>query len=683
MSATDEIKARLDIVNYIQQYAPLKKSGRHYKACCPFHNEKTPSFIVNAENQSWRCYGACAEGGDIFNFAMKQHGWSFPEALRELGRLAGVQVEQQTPEQRQQAERLDGLRGLMQAAADFYHQHLLQTPAVLAYAQDKRGFTPATISAYGIGYAPDGWTTTIDHLRQLGYEDDALAEVGLARRGDTGRVYDYFRNRLVIPIRDERGRVIGFGARALADADQPKYLNSPQTPLFDKSRTLFGLDVAKSSIRDRETAVIVEGYMDVLQAHQAGFMNVVAQMGTAMTEPQLRLLVPRLASRIVLALDADAAGQNATMRSLEVARQALRADYTGRLAVDIRILQIPDAKDPDDLIRESPDRWRELVDNATPVADYVINAEAGALPPSATVQEREAAARRLLPLLVASENELYRHDNIQKLALRLRIAERDLLYWADEQARISQSRAPRRPSVPDAPPEPPPDYDDSLIPPGEADDYAHEPLPAEPVVAAPHYRSQTAACEAECLLLLLQQPDLYYQINRKFRELASGDEGLLNGPLADFCVDDFNQGEYRALMALFTEALAQDELEPVAYVQAQVDWALAPQLDSLLAGTLEALRPRLRHGLSVDLPIIMKQAAPVDARSALMKNALDLRAHRLRRTREELAFLLAADETDEIIENGAADDIHQQIMLSIKAKRVLDEELHQQARNLY
>ena len=168
MSVTDEIKARLDIVNYIQQVAPLKKAGRNYKALCPFHSEKTPSFVVNPESQTWRCFGSCAEGGDIFAFAQKYHGWSFPEALEELGKLAGVEVHQQSAEQKQQTARLDELRGLMQTAADFYHDHLWHNQEVLAYTRDQRGFSDETIETYGIGYAPDGWQNSIEYLDRTG-----------------------------------------------------------------------------------------------------------------------------------------------------------------------------------------------------------------------------------------------------------------------------------------------------------------------------------------------------------------------------------------------------------------------------------------------------------------------------------------------------------------------------------
>jgi DNA primase len=668
MSVTDEIKSRLDIVNFIQQYVPLKRAGRNYKACCPFHSEKTPSFVVNPESQTWRCFGSCADGGDIFNFAQKYHGWSFSEALQELGKLAGVEVHQQSAEQKQQAARLDMLRGLLQAAADYFHEQLWQTADVLRYAREKRGFNDEAIQTYGIGYAPDGWQNAINILTQLGYTEDDIVEVGLARRNDAGRVYDYFRHRLMIPIRDERGRVIGFGARALDAEDNPKYLNSPQTALFDKSRTLFGLDRAKRAIRDRETAVIVEGYMDVIQAHQAGFLNVVAQMGTAMTEMQLKLLAPRLAKKIILALDADAAGQNATMRSLEVARAVLRADYTGRLAVDMRVLHIPGAKDPDDLIREAPDEWPVLVDAAVPVADYVIDMETRALPANATVQEREAVARRLLPLLLASENNLFRQDNIQKLALRLRIAENSLLALAAEQQRIERANPPRR--FRDEPP--PPDYEDGNLLPG---DYAPAVSRAAPRSRSPHDSSRW---EADCLSGLLQEPDLIYHINRKFRELAGADTVLLAGPLSDFGMDDFSQSDYRILARTFMEALDQDEYAPLDYLRSQCDDVLRQVLEQdILLTDFDRLLPRLRHGLSADLVTMLKQSAVPDRRAELVANALRLRRQRIEREREDLYFLMMEAEAEQQV------ILAQRIQLSIIAKRLIDSELQQQARHVY
>ncbi len=676
MSVTDEVKSRLDIISYIQQFVPLKRAGRTYKALCPFHSEKTPSFVVNPDTQTWRCFGSCAEGGDIFSFAQKYHGWNFAEALQELGKLAGVQVQQQTAEQQRQAERLDALRGLAQAATDFFHEQLLHHQDVLSYVHDQRGFTEETILTYGIGYAPDGWQVTLEHLTQLGYAEDDLLEVGLVRRSDAGRVYDYFRNRLIIPIRDERGRVIGYGARALSADDNPKYLNSPQTALFDKSRVLFGLDRAKRAIRDEGTAIIVEGYMDAIQAHQAGFLNVVAQMGTSMTEPQLRMLAPRWAKKIILALDADAAGQNATMRSLEVARAALQADYTGKLAVDIRILQIPGAKDPDDLIREAPEEWPALVESAVPVADFVIDMEAAALPANPSVQEREAAARRLLPILVASENNLYTQDNIQKLAMRLRIPENALMALAAEQQRIEQARPPRR-FRDEAPPELPPlEYQDADAPPDEPDDL----MPAAPArpAAPPRSVRDAARWEADCLGGLLQEPDLIYQINRKFRELAQGEAVLLNGPLADFGAADFSHSDYRMLMIVLLAALDQDEFMPIDYLRLNLDDTLWQVLEQdILLSDMERLRPRLRHGLSADLATMLKQAAPVDRGPELVKNALRLRLQRIEQEREELYFLMMEADADQQVA------LRDKIRLSIVAKRLIDSELQLQIRQVY
>lgn len=678
MSVTDEIKTRLDIVNYIQQFVPLKRAGRTYKACCPFHNEKTPSFVVNPESQTWRCFGSCAEGGDIFSFAQKYHGWVFSEALQELGKLAGVEIQQQSAEQKQQAARLDALRGLMQAAADYFGEQLQYAGDVLRYVREKRGFTDETIQTYAIGYAPDGWHTTLDYLKQLGYPEDDIVEVGLARRNEQGRVYDYFRNRLMIAIRDERGRVIGFGARALAADDNPKYLNSPQTALFDKSRTLFGLDRARRAIHDTEMAVIVEGYMDVIQAHQAGFLNVVAQMGTAMTEYQLKMLAPRWAKKIILALDADAAGQNATMRSLEVARTTLRADYSGKLAVDIRVLQIPGAKDPDDLIRETPQEWPALVESAVPVADYIIQMETAALPLNATVQEREVVARRLLPLLLASENDLYRQDNIQKLALRLRIPENNLLALAAEQQYIAQARSPRRFRDEQPPDFPPLDYDDRDAPP---DDEGALPA-ARPRQTAPASR-EVMRCEADCLGGLLRDPNLLFQINRKFRELAGSNNV---GPLAAFGVEDFSHSDYRAVMQVITEAVEQDDLPPADYLYEYLDSNLITVLneDRVLASTEEFVDLHLRHRFNGDRQAILRKLTKDEMSEAgrqVLRNALSLRLHRLKRESEELRLYLQNEAAGEV--EHVSLEIHQHYAAAVKAIFLIDSELQQQARQVY
>ncbi|NWG15559.1 MAG: DNA primase [Chloroflexi bacterium] len=692
MSVADEIKTRLDIVTYIQQYVPLKKSGRTYKACCPFHSEKTPSFVVDETRQSWRCYGACATGGDILSFAQKYHGWSFSETLQELGKLAGVEVHKQTPEQKAQGERLDTLRGLLKTAAEVYHQALISPQsddarAALYYAAHKRSFSDETLLKFGIGYAPPGWHNMLEHLKEIGYGEDQIIEAGIAVKNEKGNVYDRFRNRLMIPIRDERGRVIGFGARALDPDDNPKYLNSPQTPLFDKSRTLFALDVARNSIRETETAVIVEGYMDAITAHQAGFANVVAQMGTAMTDTQLKTLA-RSAKTIILALDSDAAGQNATRRSLEVAQAALKADYTGRLSVDMRALQIPGAKDPDDLIRESPEKWAALVAAAQPVADYVIETELAGLPPDASPRDVEGLARRLIPILLASENNLYNKENIQKLLLALvklkqqrralrslSISEQDLLDWASEQQRIAGAKPPRPTPSDTTPPEPPPPDYEALMPPDDWDQGAAEPLPSAPLAAAEPNRE--AEVERRCLRLLFHNPDLYYVANRKLRELAGNSRALQEGPLRDWEADDFAQPEYRALMQFFQMALGQDELDVMDFMRRQLDSTLLLQLEAIIIDELEENRARLRQAFPTDLNNLWdssrRRAAIFDHQAELLEKVLRLRARRLHREREELCLLQADSQTEG--DHAAELRYGQQVILSQQAKQLIDSEL--------
>jgi DNA primase len=667
MSVTDEIKSRLDIVSYINQYVPLKKSGSTFKACCPFHGEKTPSFVVNEDYQSWRCFGACAEGGDIFSFAMKYHGWEFKEALAELGKQAGVEVQQQTPEQKQRADHADYLRGMLKEAASAYHKKLYDpndagAVAALHYARETRGLSDETIRAFGIGYAPNGWDTILNYLTEFGYEQADIIEAGLALRSErSGKVYDRFRQRFMVPIRDPKGRVVGFGGRILNPNDSPKYMNSPQTLVFDKSQLLFGLDLAKQTIRDTETAVIVEGYMDAITAYQAGFHNVVAQMGTAMTEAQLRLIAPKYAKRVVLALDSDAAGQNATRRSLEVARETLASDFTGRLSIDMRVLQIPDAKDPDDLIREDANRWAQLVDSATPVADFVIDMEMSALPAQPSVQEREAVARRVAPILTATENNLYQQENLQKLALRLLIPEKTLLQIAGEvqqeadrkrryqERRRQEHQAAPPPSTDEDDGPPPLNYND-MPPPAADDDDMPPPLDhSEPVPtqAAPSPRmarppkplSASLRSEAHFLNQLLQHPDVYYRINGKFHEAANGDEQLFNRAMRPLGVADFEHTGLRALMAIFLQSMEQDEMDAADYVIAHAGDELREELEIVLTNALEAKLGDPAAVAPGDLRAVLdkmqRSGMLLDPTRDLMAQAIRLRCRRLRRERDE------------------------------------------------
>jgi DNA primase len=689
MSVADEIKVRLDIVNYVQQYVPLKKAGRNYKACCPFHSERTPSFVVNPDTQTWRCFGACAEGGDVFNFAMKQHGWTFPEALQELGNQVGVEVRKQTPQDRQRAEHLDGLRGLLQAAADIYHRQLVEARtddarSALDYTREKRGFSDETIEAFGIGYAPPGWQNMLEELTQLGYDQEQIIEAGIATKSDAGRVYDRFRHRLMIPIRDERGRVIAFGARALDPNDNPKYLNSPQTPVFDKSQTLFGLDAAKKSIRDEETAVIVEGYMDVIQAHQAGFTNVVAQMGTAMTETQLKLIVPRHASKVVLALDSDAAGQNATRRSLETARQTLEADYAGRLSVDLRVLQIPAAKDPDDMIRENPDEWRSLVEHAVPVADFVIDLETATLSSESTIHEREVIVRRLLPILIVTENDRIYKDYIRKLTYKVGLDSRDVMVlekeYRDASKNIHSSRSRQAVRHGDTSTDEPPPIDyDTVEPP----DYDY-PLERDHAPAV-HVAEKVDVSETYCLRMLLAHSELLYHINRRLRELAGESEQLQHGPLAALGVGDFTRSDCRIMMQMFLFALKQDEMSILDFLRENLDPALRRELERLLAEDSEEIHDQINRRFPGDLPDVWKQherriKAALNPGADLMSKVLQLRLRRLNREIQELNFQLT--EAERAASQTQTEEIRARIFMLAQARKLIDFEVQQQISHL-
>lgn len=683
MSVTEEIKSRIDIVSYVQRHVPeLKKAGRNHKACCPFHTEKTPSFIVNPERQSWHCFGACAEGGDLFTFAQKIHGWDFKEALQELALEAGVELRQRTPEQQARTDHLDRMRGLVAAASDLYHEQLFkpESSPILDYAVKSRGLSRDTVGIFRIGVAPDRWDFALQALRAMGYDEDEIIEAGLAVRNERGRVYDRFRNRLIIPINDERGRAVGFGGRAL-DPDEPaKYINSPQTPLFDKSRLLYGLDRARSAIRESGVAVVVEGYMDVIQAHQAGYLNVVAQMGTAMTEHQIRRIAPRYAKSIVLALDSDAAGQSAARRSLEVARQTLAEDYAGKLQVDIRILQLPSDQDPDDVLRDSPQTWPQLVESAQDVADFVIDSETATLPPDASMQARQQAALNILPILSASENNPYQQENLQKLARRLRISERDLLAWAPARSHSPKAPGPSRRQARDLDPaaqkldDLPPEYWDSEFesaPPDVDNDQGPPSI----------FRSeQQRAIEPYCLSLLLKNPNLLYKVNRKLRELAGADSGLRHGPLGDLNANDFTHSQYRILMTYLLEAMTQDDQEPLDYLVSVVEGELSADLRALLSDDAQLVSSRMQGAFLVDLSDIIERrrsrgAVADEVSDMLIGRALQLRLQRLERERIEMQYLQEEAQTGADTDQQHRERLSQQIMLSMTAKARLDHEV--------
>jgi DNA primase len=591
MSVVDEIKERLDIVDVISGYVPLKKAGRNFKGLCPFHTEKTPSFIVFPDTQSWHCFGACGTGGDVFSFIMKRENIEFSEALQLLAKRAGVELAPRGPAETAEEKRKERLRETNAAAAQYFHNLLLQSEEG-ARAREylaRREIASETISAFQLGYALDAWEALKGHLVGRGYDVADILAAGLIVEREGGGYYDRFRGRLIFPIRDMRGQVIGFGGRVLDDG-LPKYLNSPQTPLFDKSSVLYGIDLAKGAIRRENTAVIVEGYMDVLMAHQHGIANVVASMGTALTEAQLRLL-KRLTKKFTLALDADAAGDQATLRGLALARETLDRQivpvptprglisYEGRLDAEIRIITLPEGKDPDEVIREDPDRWNELVRAALPVVDYYFGALTSDLDLNSAKGKSEAV-RRLLPIIREITDSTEQTHYVQKLSRLVREDERKLQArlkgtgWRNsaESKRVaeiaSQKKGGPLSSLPGLP---------------EAEKY--------------------------CLLLFLKEPNLILEAETLLQELDLG----------SLTPDDFDQVENREIFVAWREYLENRENGfDLEEFQSALDTLLQAYLSKLLA----------EH-----IPSEEEAAKDID------RSVLKLRERKLRAQNEMLPFL--------------------------------------------
>ena len=425
-------------MDVIGTYTPLTKAGRNFKGLCPFHSEKTPSFIVFPETQTWHCFGACGFGGDMFGFIMRRENVDFAEALRMLAERAGVQLVPLDANATKERDEIERLRAVNLAAAEHFARMLLDAPEG-APGRDyftRRGVKLETMRAYQLGYAPDQWQTLHDRLHAEGFGDDDLVNAGLLGESENGRLYDRFRGRIIFPIRDIRGRVLGFGGRVLDDG-VPKYLNTPQTPLFDKGSILYGIDLAREGIRTAQQVVIVEGYMDVIIPYQEGVRNVVAVMGTALSEAHINVL-KRLTSTLVLALDPDAAGLAAVERGTDVARRALPRHvvpviqpsglvrYEERLDAEIRIMTLPDGMDPDELVLDDRARWDQLVVDALPVAEHFFR-QARAEFDVTSGKGKRAAMDRLLPIVQALENAAERSHYVQQLAQWLHMDERVIL----------------------------------------------------------------------------------------------------------------------------------------------------------------------------------------------------------------------------------------------------------------
>src|SRR3954452_1875271 len=436
-NVTDQIKERIDIVEFISAYVSLRKAGRSYLGFCPFHtNTRTPAFTVYPDTQSYHCFG-CKASGTVFDFLMQREGLEFKDALEQLAKRAGVQLKERTEQDVQQDQLRTRLLEINNAAATFFHHMLVKSPKgeiARAYVE-KRKIDQPTVEAFQLGYSADEWSALLAYLTdRKGFEPEEIEAAGLAIRRENGGYYDRFRGRLMFPIRDAKGQVIAFGGRALGDA-QPKYMNSPQTLLFDKSRVLYGLDLARDAIRSSDSTVIVEGYVDVIIAHQYGFHNVVAPLGTALTSEHVGVIKKLAAKRVYLALDADAAGVRAMIKGLQTLQENLDGHdvpvptpqgyirWERELDAEVRIIALPDGKDPDEVIQANAEQWRTLVAAARPAMDFYIGALTSDLDLRSAKGKAEAVAR-LAPLLAQVANPVEQAHHIQQIARLVEIEER-------------------------------------------------------------------------------------------------------------------------------------------------------------------------------------------------------------------------------------------------------------------
>ena len=361
-SFIQELLSRVDIVDVVERYVPLKKAGANYSACCPFHSEKTPSFTVSASKQFYHCFG-CGAHGSAISFVMQYSGLGFIDAVEDLASHVGMQVPRDAPERHaQNAARKAPLTELLARATKFYREQLKQSPKAVEYLKG-RGLSGEIAARFGLGYSPEEW----QGLQQVfpDYDDQALAECGLVIVNEQGRRYDRFRDRVMFPILDQRGNVIGFGGRVIGEGE-PKYLNSPETPIFEKGRELYGLSQARKAIHEADTVIVVEGYMDVVGLAQLGVENVVASLGTATTGMHVQKLLKQ-ASRVVFCFDRDSAGDRAARRAMENSLEYL-AD-----GKSVEILQMPGNQDPDEFVRENgKDAFQRLVANATRLSEFLV-----------------------------------------------------------------------------------------------------------------------------------------------------------------------------------------------------------------------------------------------------------------------------------------------------------------------
>lgn len=411
-----EIKDKLSVVDVLSDYLRLQKAGVNYKALCPFHNEKTPSFVVSPSRQSWHCFG-CSEGGDIFTFIQKIESVEFPEALKTLADKAGIRLEREDP--RIRSERIKFYE-ICEKATQFFESQLEKEPRVVEYLK-KRGLADETSGEWRVGYAPDSWDSLLNYLRLKGYGELDIEKTGLILRGQ--KYHDRFRNRLMFPVFDISGRPVGFSGRIMHDLipsrtereDSGKYVNSPETILYNKSKILYGLDRAKTEIRKQGFAILVEGQFDEILPYQDGVKNVVATSGTALTEDHLEIL-KRLCDRLVIAFDVDEAGSRATKKGIDMALQA---------GFDVKVLNVGSGKDPADFVKENPGGFARLVESSRHIMDYYFDRNFAKFDKN-TIEGKKFIALAVLSEIKRLPSAIEKSHWIRELSLRMAVSEKDL-----------------------------------------------------------------------------------------------------------------------------------------------------------------------------------------------------------------------------------------------------------------
>ncbi|MBM4424627.1 MAG: DNA primase [Chloroflexi bacterium] len=656
----DEIKARLNAVELIGETVKLRRSGRTFTGLCPFHahTKNTPSFVVWPDTGTWRCFGQCNEGGDLFKFVMKKENWGFREALEYLAGRAGVELKPRTPQDEQREEEHKRLRDLLNLSVTYYRNLLLNAPQGQAAREhlQKRGLTPSTLETFEIGYALASWDAAQKFFAERGFTRKEMVDAGMIVERDDGSTRDRFRNRIMIPIRDGQGRVAGFGARHLDPNDNPKFLNSPLTALFNKGDTVYALDRARKTISASGVAVLVEGYMDVMAAHQAGFTNVVSAMGTALTETQLRL-IKKFAKRIVLALDADAAGDKATLRGLNVARETLDHDYTpafdarglirseSKLQADIRVFTLPEGLDPDDLIASDPNAWKRGIDEAAPIVEYVMRALTAGRDLDDPKVKGEVADE-ILPIIHDVADPVERDSYRQKLARLLKVDERALT----QKLHPEQSRKMVKPPTRAQPSARPP-----LSPALPTPEPASPEIESAPVgVESSITESSVDRLESYCLGALARHPDLVAKADRQLREWK----------LAPLSADDFSHTDLQIIFSALKAALDQHHLDPGEHMQLQLDDTFAARLQKLLEAS---------HDVSVE-----DRRRVEDVLSAVMrlrKRNIDNALHELRFLQED-----AHAQADEELSHVYQDQIYNLVKALQKVTNALKEYMHRAER---